>query len=238
MILTNFRLVLRNFHQAKELYSGLQSLVPAASVTGQHTCKTTTAVFSHTSPKYLHTTCDGLVRVQSLCVQQKRHIRKVYPDPFEQDPEYYLLPEEKTHLDLNHVPDLGHQGPELTTKVEEAAKGENLGRLFAVVHLGGQQRKVTTEDVVIVNGFFPPQIGDKIRLEKVMLVGGKDFTLFGRPILNRDIVRVEATVIEKTLSHIRLHYTKMKRKRTLKLYQQPQSVIVINSIEVDPSPLK
>ena len=42
-----------------------------------------------------------------------------------------------------------------------------MGRLFAVIHIDGQQRKVTTEDLLVVGGIFPPQIGDKIRLEKV-----------------------------------------------------------------------
>lgn len=237
MIVLNFRSVLRNFHQVKEFCGGLQSLVPAASVTGQHTCRTTAAVFSHTSNKYLHTKCSWMVSSQAVYMQQKRYVRKLYPDPMEQDPEYFLLPEEETNLDLNFVPHLGHHGPELVAKVQEEVKGENLGRLFAVVHIGGRQRKVTTEDIVIVNGFFPPQIGDKIRLEKVMLVGGKDFTLFGRPLLNRDIVQIKATVIEKTLSHVRLHFTKYKRKRRLKLHQYPQAVIVINSIDINPSAL-
>lgn len=56
---------------------------------------------------------------------------------------------------------------ELVAKVHESVKGD-MGRLFAVVHIGGEQRKVTTEDMVLINGFFPPQIGDKIRLEKVL----------------------------------------------------------------------
>lgn len=47
-------------------------------------------------------------------------------------------------------------------------KGD-IGRLFAVVHIRGLQRKVTTEDLVIVHGSFPPNIGERIRLEKVKL---------------------------------------------------------------------
>ena len=71
--------------------TGLQSLIPAASVTGQHTCRTTAAVFSHSSQKHLHTICNRLVISQSVCVQQKRHVRKIYPDPLETDLEYGLL---------------------------------------------------------------------------------------------------------------------------------------------------
>ena len=33
---------------------------------------------------------------------------------------------------------------------------------------------------------------------QVLLVGGQEFTLIGRPILRRSLVKVEATVIEKT----------------------------------------
>ena len=49
--------------------------------------------------------------------------------------------------------------------------------------VGGSQFKVTTEDVIVVRNHFYPTIGDKIRLEKVLLVGGKDFTVFGKPIV-------------------------------------------------------
>ena len=34
-----------------------------------------------------------------------------------------------------------------------------------------------------------------------MLVGGKEFTLIGRPLLHRDQVKVTATVVEKTLEY-------------------------------------
>ena len=46
----------------------------------------------------------------------------------------------------------------------------DVGRLFAVVHIKGLQRKVTTEDVIIVMGDFPPTVGEKIRLEKVLVL--------------------------------------------------------------------
>lgn len=44
---------------------------------------------------------------------------------------------------------------------------QNEGRLFAVVHLVGKQFKITTGDIIIVEGYWPPNIGDKIRLDKV-----------------------------------------------------------------------
>lgn len=41
------------------------------------------------------------------------------------------------------------------------------GRLFAVVHICGKQYKVTAGDIVVIEGYWAPTIGDKIRLEKV-----------------------------------------------------------------------
>lgn len=43
------------------------------------------------------------------------------------------------------------------------------GRLFAVVHLCGKQYKVTAGDIVVIEGYWAPTIGDNIRLEKVPL---------------------------------------------------------------------
>lgn len=47
---------------------------------------------------------------------------------------------------------------------------ETEGRLFAVVHLCGKQFKVTAGDIIQVEGYWPPTIGDRIRLDKVMVI--------------------------------------------------------------------
>ncbi|XP_052810341.1 39S ribosomal protein L21, mitochondrial-like [Mya arenaria] len=237
MTLTQFRTVLRYFNQYSEVSSVVQRLTPALCQTGQHTCRTRSALISQHSSHGLHTLPSKLIPAHSCMLQQKRGVRKLFPEPFEQDPELNSLPDEYTHLDLNYVPHLGGKGKDIVENIREADKQADIGRLFAVVHIDGKQRKITTEDLVLINGFFPPQIGDKIRLEKVMMVGGKDFTLIGKPLLKRDMVNIEATVIEKTLSHVRVHFTMLKRFRRLKLLQHPQTVIVINKIEVEPTAL-
>jgi large subunit ribosomal protein L21 len=56
---------------------------------------------------------------------------------------------------------------EIITKVNNQLLQQNEGRLFAVVHVCGKQFKVTTEDLIIVEGNWAPQIGDQIKLEKV-----------------------------------------------------------------------
>lgn len=58
---------------------------------------------------------------------------------------------------------------ELAKMVNETVDNREQGRLFAVVSIAAVQRRVTVEDIIIVEAEFPPNIGDRIRLEKVSL---------------------------------------------------------------------
>jgi len=94
----------------------------------------------------------------------------------------------------------------LFTKVNQLTQNSDKNRLFAVIQLGNEQRKVTTEDIICKVDEFHPTIGDRIRFEKVLLVGSSDFTVVGRPLLSPHFVRVEGIVIEKTLSQTQMDY--------------------------------
>ncbi|KAM9792211.1 large ribosomal subunit protein bL21m [Neosynchiropus ocellatus] len=141
--------------------------------------------------------------------------------------------------------------PELKPEPEEARRGrhaalvstvnqliqrQHFGRLFAVVHFAAHQWKVTAEDLILIENHFDAECGDRIRLEKVLLVGAEDFTLVGRPLLGKDLVRVEATVIEKTESWPKIHQRFWKRHRFQRreIIVPKQTVLRINSIELAP----
>ena len=47
--------------------------------------------------------------------------------------------------------------------------GGATGRLFAVVHAAGKQRKVTVEDIVVIDRQMDADVGDRIRLNKVVI---------------------------------------------------------------------
>ncbi|KAF0036860.1 hypothetical protein F2P81_009734 [Scophthalmus maximus] len=121
--------------------------------------------------------------------------------------------------------------------VNERIQQRDFGRLFAVVHFAGRQWKVTGEDLVLIESHVEAQCGERIRMEKVLLVGAQDFTLVGRPLLGRELVRVEATVLEKTESWPKVHMQFWKRHRfqRKKILVQPQTVLRINSIELAPA---
>jgi len=119
---------------------------------------------------------------------------------------------------------------------KELRPGGASSRLFAVIHAAGKQRKVTVEDIIILDKPVDADIGDRIRLNKVLLVGGKNFTVIGRPILGASQAHVEATVLEKTLSHgkIMFWYHRRKNHRVFKLKKDSHTVLRINSIELSP----
>jgi large subunit ribosomal protein L21 len=66
----------------------------------------------------------------------------------------------------------------------------------------------------MIEAAHPANVGDVIRAEKVLLLGSRDFTLLGRPLLRPDLVRVEATVVEKSLTHTKTIFRNKRRKNT------------------------
>ncbi|XP_070344434.1 large ribosomal subunit protein bL21m isoform X2 [Equus asinus] len=126
---------------------------------------------------------------------------------------------------------------EVVGKVNELIATGQYGRLFAVVHFASHQWKVTSEDLILIENELDVACGERIRLEKVLLVGADNFTLLGKPLLGKDLVRVEATVIEKTESwpKINMKFKKRKNYKKKKIIVSPQTVLRINTIEIAPS---
>ncbi|XP_070712708.1 large ribosomal subunit protein bL21m [Pempheris klunzingeri] len=124
----------------------------------------------------------------------------------------------------------------VVSAVNQRVLQQDFGRLFAVVHFAGRQWKVTDEDLILIENHIEAECGERIRMEKVLLVGAEDFTLMGRPLLGKDLVRVDATVIEKTESWPKVHMRFWKRHRyqRKRIIVQPQTVLRINSIQLAP----
>uniref|UniRef100_A0A3Q1HBW5 Large ribosomal subunit protein bL21m n=1 Tax=Acanthochromis polyacanthus TaxID=80966 RepID=A0A3Q1HBW5_9TELE len=124
----------------------------------------------------------------------------------------------------------------VVSAVNQRISRQDFGRLFAVVQFAGRQWKVTDEDLILIENHIEAECGERIRMEKVLLVGAEEFTLVGRPLLGKELVRVEATVIEKTESWPKVHMRFWKRHRfqRKKIIIQPQTVLRVNSIELAP----
>jgi len=92
-------------------------------------------------------------------------------------------------------------GPHKTSFVEHVVKDDNtvtspVTTRFAVVLVGGLQYKVTVDDVIVVNNLDDAVVGSDYALDNVLLVGSKDYTVVGRPLVKG--AKVTAFVEEKT----------------------------------------
>lgn len=109
------------------------------------------------------------------------------------------------------------------------------GRLFANVQLCGKQFKVTAGDLIVIQGYWAPTIGDEIRLEKVLIAGGDKFTITGRPLLKPGLVDVRATIVEKTIAHPKTTFKKKRRKQYMRIkwHRSALTLVRINSIAIN-----
>ncbi|OXU19893.1 hypothetical protein TSAR_009164 [Trichomalopsis sarcophagae] len=168
--------------------------------------------------------------VKNLWDSQIRTYRKLKGVPrfvpwLKPDPDYQIEVNDPTEEEEKLV-------TEVSSEINQQIAEDKTGRLFAVVHLAGKQYKITESDIIIIRGYWPPDVGDQIKLEKVLLLGSKDFTLVGRPLLNRELVTINATVIDKTFSNTITHFRFRKRKqyRRIHFFRIQHTMIRITSI--------
>ncbi|KAF8359195.1 mrpl-21 [Pristionchus pacificus] len=129
-----------------------------------------------------------------------------------------------------------HSSESLTARIAPQLADERR-RLFAVVHVNDRQWKVTTGDLIQLEGASPLEHGDRIKLEKVLAVGAADFSLFGRPLLPADHVTVEATVVERSHKSPELYYRHYNHHQTrITRWQTTETTTLrIDAVRASPS---
>uniref|UniRef100_A0A1I7ZVS9 Large ribosomal subunit protein bL21m n=1 Tax=Steinernema glaseri TaxID=37863 RepID=A0A1I7ZVS9_9BILA len=121
----------------------------------------------------------------------------------------------------------------IRSKIADCVSDEK-NRLFAVVYVNNRQFKVSQDDLIHLHHNLPLDVGDKIKLEKILMVGGAEFTLMGRPLLDSQAVNVSATVVEKTTTAPELDYHMVNHKgiKIMKWLSKELTVLRINEIVV------
>uniref|UniRef100_A0AC34R1T2 Ribosomal protein L21 n=1 Tax=Panagrolaimus sp. JU765 TaxID=591449 RepID=A0AC34R1T2_9BILA len=134
---------------------------------------------------------------------------------------------------------VGEKQSKIVENISDSLARKTDNRLFAVVFAHNRQFKVSQNDLIQLHHNSILDIGQKIQLEKVLLVGGKDFTLFGRPLLDPQTVKVFATVVEKTSTSPDLFYYKLSGKKVQRMLWMSHELTAlrINEIQVDPEAL-
>ena len=70
--------------------TALNNFSPALIVTGHRTCRSALPLHTVNQQRGLHGKAEALLKPESCLHLQTCNIRKVYPDPFDKDPEYFL----------------------------------------------------------------------------------------------------------------------------------------------------
>jgi len=107
-------------------------------------------------------------------------------------------------------------------------------QLFAVIQTGGKQYRVAPGDMIAIDK-IPVNVDTQVKFQKVLLVGGSDFTAVGRPIIPQTFVT--GTVCEqKRAAHV-IVFKKKRRKgyRRTRGHRQLVSVVRIDDIELSES---
>lgn len=112
-------------------------------------------------------------------------------------------------------------------------------RLFAVVHLFGKQFKVTKGDLLMVDNDIPLKCGQSLIINKCLVVGGKDFSIIGRPVVDKDLIKIDAMVVEKTMTDHTCKYESKSRNHGIRKFfwqSLPRTVLRITDIELKKIP--
>ncbi|CAG2175905.1 unnamed protein product [Oppiella nova] len=111
----------------------------------------------------------------------------------------------------------------------------NCGQHFAVIHFFGKQFLIHNNDMICVRNSFAAKAGETIKLEKCLAVGNNSFTLLGRPLLSRDLVHIEATVVEKSMTNTYFNVYAIPRNhqyRRWRFQRFPLTLLRINHINI------
>ena len=106
--------------------------------------------------------------------------------------------------------------------------GQDVPESFAVVKLSGKQYKVTLDDVVTTHKIKGVKVGEKVEIDEVLLIGTRDQTTVGRPLIPN--AKVIATVEEQTRDK-KLIVFKKKRRKGYKKKQGHRSYITVLRID-------
>ncbi|CAG8531453.1 5250_t:CDS:2, partial [Acaulospora colombiana] len=70
-------------------------------------------------------------------------------------------------------------------------------RYYAVIEIRSQKFLVTKNDLVIAHRLRDVNVGDELKLNRVLELGSKDYTVKGQPLVSESFYNIKATVIEQ-----------------------------------------
>ncbi|KAG9312865.1 ribosomal protein L21-like protein [Chiua virens] len=130
-----------------------------------------------------------------------------------------------------------HSAPDSTTAALNIIRSQPSQYIIASVV--GRKYILTPRDVLTVPHLKDVCVGDILHLRDIHEIGSREYTLRGEPLLPRNHVKVEATVIEHTKGKMEVVFKKKRRKgyqKTIK-NKHPYTRLRIGPIQFTNLPL-
>lgn len=83
---------------------------------------------------------------------------------------------------------------------------------YVIASVVGRKYILTPRDVLTVPHLKDVRVGDILHLRDIHEIGSREYTLRGDPLLPRNHIKVEATVIEHTKGKMEVVFKKKRRK--------------------------
>jgi large subunit ribosomal protein L21 len=101
--------------------------------------------------------------------------------------------------------------------------------MYAIVDIAGKQYKVTEKEKLVVPR-LDVEVGDKVELDKVLLISSDDGVKIGQPVL--DSAKIEANVLDHNKAKKVIVFKKKRRKgyQVKRGHRQPYTQIQIEKI--------
>jgi len=104
--------------------------------------------------------------------------------------------------------------------------------MFAVVNFMGTQFKVVLDDQIVADKIEGVDIGQKLNLDQVLLLGSRKATVVGRPTINGATVVVEVEEIAKDKKVMTLKTRRRKNSRSLRGFRREVTVLRVVDMQV------
>lgn len=103
--------------------------------------------------------------------------------------------------------------------------------MYAVIELGGKQYRVAAGQTIRVEQ-LSHKVGEKVELERVLLIAGDGEVSLGQPVVAGAKVRAKVTAQGKGKKVLSFQYRPKKRYKKLHGHRQPFTQLLIESILV------
>jgi len=120
----------------------------------------------------------------------------------------------------------------LTDQVLDMKKPTVKEEMFAVVNFMGTQYKVVLDDQIVADKIEGVDIGQKLNLDQVLLLGSRKATVVGRPTINGAAVVVEVEEIAKDKKVMTLKTRRRKNSRSLRGFRREVTVLRVVDMQV------